>query len=133
MQYALCTDCRSLSEHCQKCSSGLTEKRVGLDIADVRAAVDAGDALLWQPTDSMVADGLTKHLPKEENLLSLALTNRYRLRYSKADSKKQRSAAAAAADPGSAAGGEPSAADPTDPGGVCVCVCQSSHPVQSVL
>ena len=86
VRYALCTDCRSLSEHCSKCSSGLTEKRVGLDIADLRASVDAGDSLLWQPTDKMVADGLTKHFPKEEHLMKVTLENSYQLAYSKADS-----------------------------------------------
>ena len=78
----------------------MTEKRVGLDIADLRASVDAGDSLLWQPTDKMVADGLTKHLPKEENLMKVALENSYQVAYSKADSKKQKQNTASTTDTG---------------------------------
>ena len=66
VRYALLTDCKSLADHCGKASSTLTEKRVGLDIADVREAVEAGDELLWVPTETMVAGGLATHLPKEK-------------------------------------------------------------------
>jgi hypothetical protein len=42
VKYGLVSDCSSLVDHCQKTGSSVSEKRVGLDIADVRAAVDAG-------------------------------------------------------------------------------------------
>ena len=68
----------------------MTEKRVGLDIADVRSAIDAGDKLYWNPTEYMIADGLTKHLPKEENLLLVTTKGKYRIKWEASESKKQK-------------------------------------------
>jgi hypothetical protein len=64
--YGLGTDCCSLAEHCNKTGASVNEKRVSLDIADVRAAIDSGDTLRWMPTEEMPADGLTKHLPTHQ-------------------------------------------------------------------
>ena len=83
----LLSDCRSLTDHCAKSSTSLTEKRVGLEMADVRET--AGDSLLWIPNEVMLADGLTKHLPKESVSHNICLTNKFRICYSSGDSKKQ--------------------------------------------
>ncbi len=88
--YALLTDCRSLAQRCTKTGSTLTEKRVSLDIADVRAAVDDGACLRWIPTDQMPADGLTKVLCEQPALDRLAWHSRMRVNYSEDDSKRAR-------------------------------------------
>ncbi len=62
--YALLTDCRNLAQHCAATGSTLTEKRVSLDIADVRAAVDSGACLRWIPVGRMPADGLASEGPQ---------------------------------------------------------------------
>jgi hypothetical protein len=88
--YAMVTDCRSLAEHCSKTGATVTEKRVALDIADVRAAVDAGDVLKWVPTDAMPADGLTKHLVAQPALDELTLRCKMRVCFGPEDSVKNR-------------------------------------------
>ena len=97
---ALGTDCRSLVDHCRKTGASVSEKRVGLDIADVREGIDRGDALLWLPTDRMAADGLTKHLTEQKALMEICMGNTYRMKYDETISKKaqKRGAAAAAAE-----------------------------------
>ena len=74
---AMATDCRSLRDHCLKTGGSVTEKRVAMDIADVRAGIDAGDQLKWIPTEWMAADGLTKHLVEQGPLDQIAMENHY--------------------------------------------------------
>ena len=62
---------------------------MALDIADVREAIDSGDKLLWIPTEHMLADGLTKHIPKENLLIPVSSTGRYRIRYELEDGRKR--------------------------------------------
>ena len=83
IDYSLASDCRSLVEHCAKTGASVSEKRVGLDIADVRASVDAGDTLEWLPTDHMPADSLTKHLTSCPSLAKVTMENLFRLKWPK--------------------------------------------------
>ena len=58
---------QELVGHCNKKGAGLTEKRVGLDIAGVCQGIDAGDTtFVWMQTEEIPADGLTKHLQERE-------------------------------------------------------------------
>ena len=45
LQGYMVSDCRSLVDHCRKTGASVSEKRVGLDIADIRDGIDAGDKL----------------------------------------------------------------------------------------
>jgi hypothetical protein len=54
-------DARSLRDHLHKTGAMPTEKRVGLDLADVREWLDRGDYLHWVPTGYMLVDAFTKH------------------------------------------------------------------------
>ena len=62
-QVPLClgTDCKSLYDTCIKPASTTKEKRVALDLLDVREGVEqVNDSLRWVPTDHMLVDCLTK-------------------------------------------------------------------------
>ena len=59
VRYGLVTDCRSLYDHCNKTGASLSEKRVGVDIADVRSSIDGGDVLMWVGPDRADAGGCT--------------------------------------------------------------------------
>ena len=65
------SDCRSMVEHVRKTGAATDEKRVAMDLADLRAGVDAGDLVVWIPTRKMVADCLTKHLTLDEETESI--------------------------------------------------------------
>ena len=57
----MATDCKSLYDLCQKTGSVPDERRVALDLLDVRESVDAfGDKIRWIPTDHMLVDCMTK-------------------------------------------------------------------------
>jgi len=71
------TDCRSLHDHCNKTGSSVAEKRIAMDIADVRAGIDRGDAMTWLPTEWMAADGLTKHLTEQVPLETIMMEGWY--------------------------------------------------------
>ena len=78
------SDCRSMVEHIRKTGAATDEKRVAMDLADLRAGVDAGDLVVWMPTRKMVADCLTKHLTLDEETQSirdLLRTGRMHLRF----------------------------------------------------
>eukprot|EP00971_Amphidinium_carterae_P173514 3439592-Amphidinium_carterae.1 len=66
----LCTDCKSLHDHLKTSSNGsLQEKRVLLDIADIRQNVDEGKVgITWIPTKCMLADCLTKYVANPQSL-----------------------------------------------------------------
>ena len=85
VEYALLAECRSLADHCQKRSTSLTEKRVGLEIADGREDVEAGDSLLWVPTGTMVTGALTKHIHKGMNSFEVCREGMMRLKFERED------------------------------------------------
>ena len=59
--FCLGTDCKSLYDTTMKPSSTTKEKRVALDLLDVREGVERhGDQIRWVPTDHMLVDSLTK-------------------------------------------------------------------------
>ena len=61
---ALITDCKSLHDSLRKTDSATSEKRVALDLEDVRCGIEAGTRVFWLPTAMMPADALTKRLPE---------------------------------------------------------------------
>ena len=65
---ALNTDCRSLYDHLKRDAGTPAEKRVALDLLDVRAELQDGTNIGWVNTHRMLADVLTKHLPDPEVL-----------------------------------------------------------------
>ena len=56
------SDCGSMVDHIRKTAVSTDEKQVAMDLADLRAGVDAGDLVVWGPTERMVTDCLTKHV-----------------------------------------------------------------------
>ena len=67
------TDCQSMYEMLGKDTSMPKEKRVALDLYDVRQQLEAGDWMEWVPTGLMMADQLTKHRPWQGPLLDASL------------------------------------------------------------
>ena len=64
--FALATDCKSLYDVCTKNGSMPEERRVALDLLDVRESIEEmGDKIRWIPTDHMLVDCLTKAMPAE--------------------------------------------------------------------
>ena len=78
----LATDCKSLFDLCNRPTSTPTEKRITLDLLDVREHLDKEDNVLvrWIPTTAMLVDALTKHLPDLTVLNDFMRTNQYSLR-----------------------------------------------------
>eukprot|EP00972_Heterocapsa_arctica_P084336 12423652-Heterocapsa_arctica.AAC.1 len=70
-------DARSLRDHLHKTGSMPTEKRVGLDLADVREWLDRGGKLFWIPTGYMLGDPFTKHFPDTPILDDYLVNYRY--------------------------------------------------------
>ena len=59
--FCLGTDCKSLYDTCIKPASTTKEKRVALDLLDVREGIEYfKDSIRWVPTDHMLVDCLTK-------------------------------------------------------------------------
>ena len=86
------SDCRSLVDHCAKTGGSVSEKRVALDIADLRAAVEDGKTkVVWMPTLEMPADGLTKHLVNQKALRRLLNAEPFRVTYPKDASARKKS------------------------------------------
>ena len=60
------TDCNSLYDLCRKHGSLPTERRVALDLLDVREGLEEfGDQVRWVPTTHMLSDALTKHMSSD--------------------------------------------------------------------
>ena len=59
------TDCRSFVDLVRKEGSMPTERRIALDIADMREGFEGGDSCVWTDTRLMLCDPLTKHLPDQ--------------------------------------------------------------------
>ena len=73
--FCLGTDCRSLYDNTIKPASTTKEKRVALDLLDVREGIESsGDQIRWLPTDHMLMDSLTKAMHP-------ALLNKYMADY----------------------------------------------------
>ena len=96
---ALATDCRSLYDLCRKHGSLPQERRIALDLLDVREGLeDHGDQIRWIPTAHMLADVLTKRMPADL-LLKFLKDYQYSFKYSEAlenvkkDARKRRAAA----------------------------------------
>ena len=63
---ALATDCKSLYDLCKNDGKLPDERRVALDLLDVREGIqELGDHFRWIPTDHMLADALTKRMPPD--------------------------------------------------------------------
>ena len=79
---AIATDCRSLYDLCRKHGSLPQERRIALDLLDVREGLeDHGDQIRWIPTAHMLADALTKRMPPDL-LLKFLKDYRYAFKYS---------------------------------------------------
>ena len=73
--FCLGTDCKSLYDTAIKPASTTKDKRVALDLLDVREGVETyGDQIRWVPTDHMLVDCLTKAMHP-------SLLNRYMTDY----------------------------------------------------
>ena len=78
---ALATDCKSLFDLCKNEGKLPSERRVALDLLDVREGLEEfGDQFRWIPTDHMLADCLTKRMPPDL-LLKFLKDNIYSLKY----------------------------------------------------
>ena len=78
----LATDCKSLLHLCNRPTVTPTEKRITLDLLDVREHLDRDDNFLarWIPTTAMLVDALTKHLGDLTILNEFFNSNKYSLR-----------------------------------------------------
>ena len=64
--FCLGTDCKSLFDLCSKVGSMPDDRRVALDLLDVREGIEEfKDQIRWVPTDHMLADAFTKTMPPD--------------------------------------------------------------------
>ena len=90
---ALATDCKSLYDLCKNDGKLPDERRVALDLLDVREGIEEfGDSFRWVPTDHMLADSLTKRMPPDL-MLRFLKNNVYSLKYDDVISNTKRSEA----------------------------------------
>ena len=79
--FALGTDCKSLYDVCTKNGSMPEEKRVALDLMDVRESIEEmGDQIRWIPTDHMLVDCMTKNMPPD-TMLNYLKSMEYAFKY----------------------------------------------------
>ena len=79
--FGLGTDCKSLYDVATKLGSLPDERRVALDMLDVKEGVEEfGDLVRWVPTDHMLADAFTKNMPPDL-LLQYLKTGIYSFKY----------------------------------------------------
>ena len=79
--FALGTDCKSLYDVCTKQGSMPEERRVALDLLDVRESIEEyGDQMRWIPTDHMLVDCMTKTMPADA-MLEYMKTTEYAFKY----------------------------------------------------
>ena len=97
--FALGTDCKSLYDVCTKNGSMPEERRVALDLMDVRESIEEmGDQIRWIPTDHMLVDCMTKTMPPDA-MMSYLKNMEYAFKYddvikqTKREVAKQRKAA----------------------------------------
>ena len=75
------TDCKSLFDLCVKVGSLPDERRVALDLLDVREVIEElKDQIRWVPTDHMLADAFTKSMPPDL-LLRYLKDGKYSFKY----------------------------------------------------
>ncbi len=93
--FCLGTDCKSLYDLCKTEGSMPQERRVALDIMDVREGIEElGDHIRWVPTDHMLVDCMTKAMQPDAMLEFLA-TGRYAFKYDEQITETKRSVAKA--------------------------------------
>eukprot|EP00971_Amphidinium_carterae_P178240 3535643-Amphidinium_carterae.1 len=86
------TDCHSLYETVRKTGGAINEKRVQLDVQDVRDGVDSGDiSMFWVRTETMLADALTKHIAKPKFLCRFMSCGKYQVDTTPRDEAMQKS------------------------------------------
>ena len=91
--FCLATDCKSLYELCKNDGKLPEDRRVALDLLDVRDGLEEyGDEYRWIPTEHMLADALTKRMPPDL-LLKFLKDSEYCLRYDDSISNAKRAAA----------------------------------------
>ena len=79
--FTLGTDCKSLYDLCTKNGSMPEEKRVALDLLDVRESIEeCGDKIRWIPTDHMLVDCMTKAMPPDA-MMNYLKTTEYAFKY----------------------------------------------------
>ena len=79
--FALGTDCKSLYDVCTKNGSMPEERRVALDLLDIRESIEEfGDKIRWIPTDHMLVDCMTKSMPPDA-ILGFMKNMEYALKY----------------------------------------------------
>ena len=62
--FCLGTDCKSLYDVCMKEGSIPQQRRVALDLLDVKEGIERmNDQIRWVPTDRMLVDCMTKFMP----------------------------------------------------------------------
>ena len=77
----LATDCRSLYDLCNNVVGVPDERRVALDLLDIKEGLELlGDVIRWVPTEHMLADALTKKMPPDLFLHYLK-NNRYSFKF----------------------------------------------------
>ena len=85
------TDCKSVYDVCSKSGSIPEEKRVALDLLDLKESISImGDQIRWIPTDYMLADSLTKTMPTDD-LLQYLHHMEYSLKYDEQLAETKRS------------------------------------------
>ena len=75
--YGFGTDCRSLYETTVKTGSSTREKRIAMDLQDVRDGIDEGGKARWIPTEVMLVDGLAKRMTSQDLIENTLLKGRY--------------------------------------------------------
>ena len=88
---AFATDCKSVYNVCSKSGSIPDEKRVALDLLDLKESISImGDQIWWIPTDHMLADSLTKNMPTDDLIQYLRHMD-YSLKYDEQLAETKRS------------------------------------------
>ena len=73
------SDCKSLVDLCHRQGSMPKERRVALDIVELREGVERQqEEIIWTSTHTMLADCLTKHLPDQKLLEEVLSSSKYR-------------------------------------------------------
>ena len=92
---AVLTDCRSVYDLCRKVGSLPQERRVALDLLDVRESLERdGSSIRWAPTDAQPADVLTKAGVDPTVLHRIMRTGRFTFKYDLKATKLKKAAAA---------------------------------------
>lgn len=74
--YGCGTDCRSLYDTTVETDSSTREKRIAMDLQDVRDGIGEGNKARWIPTEVMLADGLAKRMTSQDLIENTLLKGR---------------------------------------------------------